>query len=388
MKVAKEHQTKLSAMLAFIAVFAMGFFFGNLQTVNAIGSTDDAFEPLMEVFETIQTRYVDSEAVEVPMLIDGAINGMVDSLGDQFSSYLTPDTYTMFNQNLEGGIEGIGVVIRLNDETGEIEVVSLIRGAAAEAAGVRPGDIFISVNGRSVEGFNTTELGDIVRGPAGTDVTVTFRRDDELITLTMTRVRFDVPTVESDLLEGNIAYVQLSDFNQVARQQIDEALAELDVNNTNGLIFDLRGNPGGLLSSAIDVASLFIEEGPILYEVFGDGREEVFEANGNYGNIDVPIVVLINEGSASASELVSGAMKDLGIATLIGESTFGKGTVQTIQPLENNGALRITVARYLLPSRTWIHEVGVQPDIAVEYDPFEDEIDFQLEAAIEFLNGQ
>lgn len=388
-----QHKKRLPTALLFVVIFAAGFVVGNLNVIShaqgpfAIGGTDDAFEPIRETLDIIRDDYVDAEVIDVPMLIDAAVNGMIDSLGDQYSSYLTPETFSLFNNSLEGGIEGIGVVIRLTEEE-EIEVVSLIRGAAAEAAGVRPGDIFVAVNGESVEGLNTTELGDIVRGPAGTDVTITFRRDGELLTLEITRVRFEVPTVNYEMLEGDIAYVQLLDFNQVARNQIDEALAELDVNNSNGLIFDLRGNPGGLLSVAIDVGSAFIEEGPILYEVFGDGREEIFEANGNFAGVQVPIVVLVDEGSASASELVSGAMQDLELATLIGETTFGKGTVQTLRPLSNEGALRITVARYLLPTRRWIHDVGVEPDILVEYDPFEDETDLQLEAALEFLGAQ
>lgn len=380
---------KLAGLSLLIGVFVAGFALGNLNTVQAIGDTDEAFEPLFEVFDIIQDRYVDAADVNVPMLIDGAIQGMVDSLGDQFSGYLTPESFELFNTDLSGNVEGIGVVIRTIEETGQIEVVSLIRGAAAERSGVLPGDIFIAVDGESVEGLNQTELAALVRGPAGTDVQITFLRGEELIDLTITRVSFEVPNVTSELLEEDIAYIRLAEFNSNSLGQLNAAFEELDVNSRAGLIFDLRGNPGGLLTSAVQVASAFIEEGVILYETFGDGSEEVFEATGDYAGVGVPIVVLIDEGSASASELVAGAMRDRGVATLFGETTFGKGTVQTLQPLSNDGALRITIARYLLPSRQWIHDLGVTPDFVVAYNPVEDglDVDPQLDAAVDFLLG-
>jgi len=198
--------------------------------------------------------------------------------------------------------------------------------------------------------------------------------------------------VEYEVLEGDIGYISMADFNSRARSQLDTALEEINVNELNGLIFDVRGNPGGLLSSAIDITSAFIEDGVILYEAFGDGTEEIFEANGNYAGIEVPIVLLVDETSASASELLAGALKDTGTATLIGEVTFGKGTVQTVQGLSNDGALRLTIARWLTPERNWIHEQGVTPDIIVDWDPQSIEEleagDPQLDAAIDFLLEQ
>ncbi|QPC80903.1 S41 family peptidase [Phototrophicus methaneseepsis] len=389
----RKYAKKIQSVLLFLAIFAAGFAFGNLnptsQAQAVFGDTEEAFAPLYQTFSLIQSEYVDAVDVDVPDLVDGAIQGMVESLGDQYSGYLDPDNYVMFNSDLSGDVEGIGVVIRTDEETGEIEVVNVLEGAAARAAGVLPGDIFWEVDGQSVTGLNQTELASLVRGPAGTDVTILFKRDEEFVEFTITRVQFSVPIVTNEVLDNNIAYLKLAEFNANARQELDAALAELDVNSRDGLIFDLRGNPGGLLRSAVDVASLFIEDGVILYESFGDGREDIFEATGNYGNIEVPIVVLVDEGSASASELVSGAMQDREVATLIGEVTFGKGTVQTIQPLDNGGGLRLTVARYLLPSRNWIHDVGVQPDIIVDWNPetveeLEGE-DPQLQAAVEFL---
>lgn len=388
---------RIRTLVLLVVVFAGGFFFGNFigtgsaQDKFVIGDVDEAFEPLWEVFDAIQTRYVDRGEIEVPTLVDGAINGMVEALGDEYSGYLSPDAYAMFN-DISGEVEGIGVVIDTIEETGEIVVVSVLRGAAAEAAGVLPGDIFWEVNGESTAGMNQTDLAAAVRGPAGTDVNIVFKRGDELIEMTITRVRFEVPNIEIRILDNNIAYISMAEFTAIARDQVDAALAELDVNSRAGLIFDLRGNPGGLLTSAVDIGSLFIKEGVLLYEAFGDGTEEIFEVTGDYGNITVPIVVLIDETSASASELIAGAIKDTGVATLIGETTFGKGTVQNVQPLSNEGGLRLTVARWLTPNRHWIHEVGVTPDLIVEWDPQTAE-DFaapdpQLQAAIDFLLNQ
>lgn len=394
-----KHRVKIQVAVVMLVVFTAGFAMGTAihpsyaqQPPAAIGDVDEAFAPMWEVYDTIKARYVDRDLVEVPALVDGAIKGMVDSLGDQFSAYMTPEDYTLFQSELSGNVEGIGVVINTDEETGEVSVVTVLEGAAAKEAGVLPGDVFWEVDGQSVIGLNQTELASLVRGPAGSEVTVTFRRGEEFVTFTMTRVRFEVPNVESEILEGDIAYITMAEFSSRSREQVDAALEEVDVNNRKGLIFDLRGNPGGLLTSAVDMGSLFIEDGVLLYEAFGDGSEQTFTANGNFGGINVPIVVLIDEGSASASELLAGAIKDYEIATLIGETTFGKGTVQTIQPLSNEGGLRLTIARWLTPNRNWIHEQGVEPDMVVEWDPATAEEfagpDPQLQAAIDFLNQQ
>ncbi|MGJ3238912.1 MAG: S41 family peptidase [Anaerolineae bacterium] len=400
MEIIRNHHQKISTALLFVVIFLSGYVIGGLNTSiseaqndpSAIGDVDEAFAPLYETFQLIQSRYVSGDEVGVNTLIDGAISGMIESLGDPFSSYFDPQSFENFTTQLSGDVEGIGVVIFTNEDD-QIEVQQVFEGTGADAAGVRPGDIFIEVDGVDVTDYDQTQLGNVVRGDAGTTVAITFLRGEEEVTLTITRVRFEVPNVEYQLLEeSDIAYISMADFNDRSRGQLNEALTALDVNNRAGLVFDLRNNPGGTLSSAVDVASAFIDEGVVLYESFADGSEQTFDADGDYANITVPIVVLVNENSASASELVSGAMQDQGIATLIGEVTFGKGTVQTVQPISNNGAVRLTIARYLLPSRRWIHEVGVTPDIIVELDEMNaqpDDPDPQLEAAINFiLNGE
>lgn len=383
-----------ATVIVIVVVFFAGFAVGNLNAIGAAqGDTsvprevEEAFAPLWQTYNLIQSDYIDP--VELEVLVDGAVTGMVEALGDQFSGYMDPETYAFLNDDLEGEIEGIGVVIRTIEETQEIEVVGVLDGAPAKAAGILPGDIFYAVNGTTVLGMSQLDLAGEVRGPEGTDVTITMRRGDELIDFTITRARIVIPNVESEVLEDQFGYIKLNQFSATARQDIDAALEAMDINNLNGLILDFRDNPGGYLNSAVDVASAFIPEGTIVTEAFSENDQRVFEATGDYAGVNVPIVVLVNEGSASASELVAGAMQDRGVATIIGMTTFGKGTVQTWHELVNGGGVRLTIARWLTPNGQWIHENGIEPDIEVEWVPesYDDPNDIQLDAAIEYLQS-
>ncbi len=389
----RSQMHKLQMALLLATVFSLGFLIGNQQSIAAaqtrMGDLDEAFGIIEETYSVIRTRYVDADKVDVPTLVNGALKGMVEALGDRFSTYETPEQYALSTQGLEGRVEGIGATVDTNAD-GNVYVVSVIRGAAAEAAGVLPGDIFWEVDGRSVVGMSQNELVALVRGPAGSQVTITFKRGDSFVTFTMTRVRFEVPVVETDILDDNIAYLNLLQFTSTAPQLVSNALDELRVNERRALIVDIRDNPGGLLQSVVEVTSIFKRSGVVLYEAFGDGTERTFNVNPSlYKNINVPIVVLTNEGSASASELFAGALQDSGVAFIIGETTFGKGTVQTVQPLSNGGALRITIARWLTPNRNWINDVGIVPNLEVPYDPATDgvDIDPQLDAAVAYINS-
>ncbi|MGQ9887507.1 MAG: S41 family peptidase [Aggregatilineales bacterium] len=377
-------------------VFAAGFVVGTQSSeARAQGGPERGetlFRPLLEAFAVIEDQYVDPFGRELrrEALLDGAIRGMVDALDDEYSGYMDPASYALSNSDLAGQFEGIGVVIRRGDNG--IEVVGVMDGTPAAQAGVRVGDVFVEVDGVDVTRDNNLELATKVRGPAGTTVNITFRRGSELITMEIVRARIDIPNIEQRIIEGtNLGYIRLNQFTSEARQQINQALADLNINSRDGLIFDLRGNYGGLLSSAIEVGSAFIESGPIVIEDFGDGRPEtVLRANGSYSGITVPIVVLVDETSASASELVAGALQDLDVATIIGEPTLGKGTVQVWRQLSNGGGVRITIARWLTPERKWIHGQGITPDIIVEWTPEEaadGKPDPQLSAAVKYLEG-
>lgn len=384
-------QTGFIVILVFVAGFALGNHAGVTNAQSGTSpETEALFQPLFEVYDLIDNQYVDPNDAPViaETLVDGAITGMVDSLGDQFSGYMDPATFPLMNDDLEGEIEGIGVVIHTNEETNRIEVINVMKGTPAASSGLRIGDIFVAVDGEDVTTASQVELASKVRGRAGSDVTLTMQRGEDMLDFVITRARIEIPNIESRVIEDtNVGYIKLNQFSSEARNQIDAAINTLDINNRDGLIVDFRGNPGGLLNSAIDVASAFIAEGPILIEDFGAGNEEILSANGRFSDIQVPIVVLVDETSASASELVAGAMQDTNTATIIGETTLGKGTVQTWRTLTNGGGVRLTIARWLTPNRNWIHGLGITPDIIVEWTPesFDDTNDPQLAAALTHL---
>lgn len=385
----------LSAALVVAVIFFAGFALGNQYAVGSAQSdtvppadVERDFGAFWQVFNMIRRDYID--AVDVNALVDGAIGGMIDSLGDQYSGYMNPDVYDLVNSDLTGEFNGIGVIIHTDEDTNEIRVVGLLTGAPAQAAGILPGDIFAAVDGQDVTGMNQTDLAVIVRGEADTQVTITMQRGDELLDFTITRAHISVPNVETRQLDGNIGYIKLNQFTATARPDIDQALNEIDVNDRSGLILDLRDNPGGLLNSAIDVASAFIASGPVVTEDFGDDSPQVYDATGKYADIQVPIAVLVNEGSASASELLAGALQDRDVATIIGTTTLGKGTVQTWRELVNGGGVRLTIARWLTPDGRWIHQQGITPDITVTWENrtfSADEDDPQLDAAARYLGS-
>lgn len=380
--------------VAILCAFIIGFALGNQQMLSLAQSdtsqprgTETTFESFWQVYNLIQNSYLDRDQVTPDQLANGAIQGMIDELGDQFSGYMDPATYPLVNDDLSGEVEGIGAVIETIQDTKEIRIVHVLEGSPAEKAGIQSGDIFAEVNGEEITGLNQLELVGKVRGPEGTVVQITMLRGEELIEFTITRARIRIPTVEYRPLDNEIGYIKLREFSVNAYGQLNEALEQLDARDLKGLVLDLRGNPGGLLSSAIDVASMFIEDGTILIEDFGNGREQTYTTNGKYIGFNIPMTVLVDENSASASELVAGALQDRERATIVGTTTFGKGTVQTWQPLVNGGSVRLTIARWLTPNGKWIHGNGITPDIVVEWshedrDPQKDP---QLQAALDFL---
>lgn len=385
-----------SAAVVVALIFFAGFALGNQYAVTRAQGDNtspppeaaEAFQPFWQVYNLIQDDYLDS--VDTAALVDGATKGMVDALGDPYSGYMNPEVYDLLNSDLSGEFNGIGVVIRTDEETGHVVVVGLIEGAPAQVAGMLPDDILIAVDDQDVTTMTQTDLAVMVRGAEGTQVKITVQRGDEVLDFTITRAKINVPNVESSVLENNIGYIRLNQFSATARADLNGALEAVDVNERSGLILDLRDNPGGLLSSAIDVASAFVESGKIVTEDFGNDNTQVFDANGDYANIDVPIAVLVNGSSASASELLAGALQDYDLATIIGETTLGKGTVQTWHELVNGGGVRLTIARWLTPDGNWIHQQGITPDIEVKWDDrtfAPDEADPQLNAALDYLGA-
>ncbi|MCC6613586.1 MAG: S41 family peptidase [Anaerolineae bacterium] len=377
-------------------VFALGVFVGSQHEITfAQGSgapteeAREAFQAFWQAYNLIHSDYIDRDQVDDATLVNGAIDGMMNALGDEFSGYMDPDTFEMMNDDLDGEITGIGVVIRTNEDE-QIEVVSVLEGTPAQAAGILPGDIFVAVDGQDMTGVSQLELALVVRGQVGTTVDITMLRDDQLVEFEIERQLIQIQNVESERLDGDIGYVRLNEFSPDARAEMDAALDDLQPDTLEGLIIDFRGNLGGLLNSAIDVGSLLVNEGTLVTEDFGD-QQDALTAEGNALSLDIPIVLLVDESSASASELVAGAWQDYGVVTVIGETTFGKGTVQTWHSLINGGGARITIARWLTPDGQWIHRQGITPDIVVEWSPMTAEEfadDIQLDAALDYLHSE
>ena len=385
------------SILVTIVIFAIGYAAGSLSQVHtsakdhtALSDTEGAFQPLWDAFSIIESSYIDP--VDVDDLVSGAIKGMADALGDPHSGYIRPKLCPA-SRNFSGEFSGIGVTVKTDEDTGQIEVVTVIPETPADRVGVLPGDVFHQVDGIRVSGMTQAELSALVPGPEGTIVTLVFKRGDELVTFEIVRDIFEVPNVAYDIVGDKIAYISMLGFHDLSRAQLDQAFEAVNMDGAKGLIFDIRNNPGGTLASAIEIGSAFIEDGVLLRQVARDHSEEVTRATGGFANIKVPIVVLVDQTSASASEVIAGAMQDHGVAAIMGETTFGKGTVQNLPPkLSNGGCLRITVRRWLTPNGHWIHEQGITPDIIVERNPGGDdsddaEYDAQLAAAIAHIES-
>jgi carboxyl-terminal processing protease len=321
----------------------------------------------------------------------GAIRGMVNSFGDQHTAFIDPARAAVMGENISGSFEGIGATIRLDDEN-RLVIVDAQADRPAFQAGLRAGDIILKVDDESIEDLSLYEGVALIRGPAGSTVVLTISRagEPEPLEIPVVRAKIEIKVVESEILETapTIGYVRLTQFSNGASGKVAQAIDELVNQGAVALVFDLRGNPGGLLSEAVDVSSLFLAEGTVVIEKLRGNEEKRFEAkNRSHVATDMPLVLLVNGGSASASEIVTGAMQDLHRATIIGEQTFGKGSVQLPHDLSDGSELRVTIAEWLTPSYRQIHGQGITPDFVVEMTPedIEQQQDPQLDAAVEYL---
>lgn len=344
-----------------------------------------------EVWHIIQAQF-DGDIPSDEEITYAAIEGSLATLDDEFTRFVPPAIAERLRQDLSGSFEGIGAFVRMNDE-GFFEIVRPIAGQPAARAGLQGGDIILAVDGESVEGMLVDEAVALVRGPRGTSVTLTVLREgeDEPFDVTIVRDRIEIPIVEAEMLEDNIAYVRLSSFNRNAEQQLTLALEQLLAQNPQALIFDLRDNPGGFLDQSVAVANLFLGDGIVLLERNNRGMDEVFMSSDGSVAEAIPLIVLVNAGSASASEIVAGAVQDRERGVIIGEVTLGKGSVQQPHTLSDGSELRVTIARWYTPNGSTIDEQGIIPDIEIGPSPMEflGEDDIQLQRAIEYiLNGE
>lgn len=349
---------------------------------------ENLFDPFWETWDIVHDQYVD-QPVDDLSLMRGAIRGMLASLDDPYTSYMNPEQYKRQRTPLEGRYEGIGAWV---DITGEyLMIISPIPGSPAEEKGLKPGDLVIAIDGEDMTGIDGEFVLKNILGPAGTEVTLTILRESKLepFDVTIIRAKITIPSVAGELLDENIAYIQLYNFGQNTEKELRDALKELLAKNPEGLILDLRYNGGGYLNTAVNVVSEFIEaDKVVLYEEMGDGSRRTFTTSGKGLATEIPMVVLVNGGSASASEITAGAIQDHERGLLVGTTTFGKGLVQNWVPLTSeDGAVRVTVARWLTPDERQIHQTGLEPDVVVEIteEDLELERDPQLEKAIEIL---
>jgi carboxyl-terminal processing protease len=347
------------------------------------------FAPFWEAWNLVHENYVDQPVDDIA-LMRGAINGMMQALGDQHSTYMDPEDYKQANESLEGSYEGIGAYV---DTTADyLTITSPIPDSPADKAGLRPGDKIIAIDGEDMTGIDAELARRKVLGPAGTTVVLTVLREGENqpIDFSIVRDRITIASATGEMLEGDIAYIQVTTFGGNTMPELQAALDELMPQNPKAIILDLRNNGGGYLQTSVEVTSQFLGEGVVLYEQYGDGTRTTYDVlpGGQATDTSIPMIVLINEGSASASEIVAGALQDTGRAKLLGTVSYGKGSVQNWIPLSgDNGAVRVTIAKWLTPNENTIHEIGLTPDYPVELteEDRQAEKDPQLDEAIKIL---
>ena len=374
----------------FIIFFFLNSFFLANFSISAETDIYKKIDLFGEVLEKINEEYVDE--INQSKSMDSAINGLLQSL-DPYSAYMSPEIFNEMQTETSGEFGGLGIEVSM--ESGVVKVISPIDDTPASKAGIKAGDFIVKIEDTQVQGKSLSEAVDLMRGPVGSSIELTVRRRGKKKALTFNIIReiIEIQSVKSDLLENNIGYIRLTSFNENSGQQIKDKIKDLEKNqNVNAYILDLRNNPGGLLSQAIRISDFFLDNGEIVSTKSRKASEnrKWFATKGDLTK-GKTLVVLINYGSASASEIVAGALKDHKRAIILGENSYGKGSVQSIIPLKNKGAIRLTVAKYYLPSGKSISEVGVSPDIEI-YEEGEEfkiktETDNQLSYAIKLLNG-
>jgi len=370
---------------------------GSREPVRDVSGQQSGFDILNEIQEVLERDFVNPDALDDDIQLRGAIDGLIESLDDAHTVYISPEDFALGIDIISGAFEGIGAQVDQDPVTGEIVIVAPFRNSPAEKAGVQPGDVLLAVDGESTEGWSVADAVKRIRGPQGTDVAITVRhsggQSDEVV---ITRDTIVIPTVFAPPIEDadgtaveDLAYIEIQQFTNETVEDLRTELERIVDAGYAGLILDLRRNPGGGLDSTVDVADMFLDDGIIITQVDRDGSETIYEAKPGGEATDIPVVVLVGPGSASGSEVLAGALRDHDRATLIGEQTFGKGSVNHVVNLSNGGALYVTIARWLTPSGEQIEGVGLAPDVPITFtaEDLEAQRDVQLFAAIDFLQG-
>lgn len=358
---------------------------------NTGTSITEATIQKLKTLESAIDVYYYQEDLDYEAMQNGLFSGLVDSLGDPYSAYYTKEEFEKVTEDNTGVYYGIGAYVSFDADYSMPKIAGIIADTPAEAAGLRENDLITAVGEISTYQMSTDEVVTYIRGEEGTYVDLTIYREGETdyLHFTVERKRVESPTVNSKMI-GEVGYIQITQFEEVTVNQFQEAYESLKTQGMKGLVLDLRSNPGGLLSSVIEIARQILPEGLIVYTEDKYGQREKFTCDGA-NEIDIPLAVLINGNSASASEILAGAVKDYGIGTLVGTTTYGKGVVQNIFGLSDGSAIKLTISNYFTPNGNNIHGIGIEPDVEVELDVdkyYDEEIDTQLEKALEIVNSE
>jgi carboxyl-terminal processing protease len=409
--------TTVVAFLAFGMAFVSGYLFGRSEPASGgplafldglqpatVRATEDGvlsndeqarFKIFWETWRVVENEFYDKSQVDHQKLIYGAIKGMVDAVGDPYTVYQTPSQREISDTDLRGSFDGIGIQVDMKDN--RLTVVAPIEGSPAEAAGFRPGDIIVEVDGKSLSGKTLNDTVGLIRGQRGTPVTLTVLRPGttDPFPITVNRAEIKLKSVRTRMLDDQIGYLRISSFSASTGTEMAGSVKSLVDQQARGIIVDLRNNPGGYLSAAVESTAQFVEPGSVvLLQKSGNGDVKTYRTEAGGVATQIPIAVLVNKGSASASEIMAGALRDDGRAILVGEQTFGKGTVQNVHELSDKSGLRVTTAQWLTPSEKPIHGVGLAPDQVVALPPtatISSEAtradDPQLDAAVRYILG-
>jgi carboxyl-terminal processing protease len=396
----KPWQEKIFPFILILAIsFSLGYLLAvyNFNSVEgklfshlkANGEVSEYFDANLywQTWHTIKNEHVDRRLIDEEAMFYGSLRGMTSALNDPYTIFLDPTESKEFMDDLSGSFEGIGAEVGIRDDM--VTVIAPLSGMPAEKAGLRAGDKIYEIDGLSTINMTLNEAVRKIRGPKDTEVVLTLIREgeDKPLDISIVRGTIIIESVSWEKTDDNLFLIKISNFHEDTISLLNQAILDLLNQDIDGIILDLRNNPGGYLDTAIKVASEWIPEGPVLIEQFSDGRRNEFFAQGLARLSQIPTVVLVNKGSASGSEIVAGALRDYKKATVVGEQTFGKGSVQSIKPLKDGSSLKITIAKWYTPGGDYIDEKGVEPDLEVElsFDDYEAEIDPQMEKAIELL---
>ena len=387
---------------ALLAGFAGGFYFGDYWSLpNTIGGDlinrdknkpqDVDFNMFWQVWGLLKEKYVDRDQIDAQKLLYGAISGMVDAVGDPYTVFMTPKESEDFSQEIGGEFGGIGIEIGIRNDI--LTVIAPIKNTPAERAGIMAGDRILKIGDKITEGMTTGEAVTLIRGPLGTTVKLTIARDkkgSDSREIAIIRDKIKVPTVSLEILDGNVAHIGVFVFNKNVDSDFKELAKEVENSTAQKIILDLRNNPGGLLESAINLAGYFLgSDMVVVKQKTADGQELEFKSWSSGRLKRYPIVILLNKGSASASEILAGAIKDQRGVLIVGEKSFGKGSVQKLEELPGKSSVKITIAKWLTPKGTSINDEGISPDVFVERteEDINNNRDPQLDKAVELMKS-